>query len=413
MAVIVQGAQRTGRVTRRPRHTFEIRQKPFLIQPFMIAPVIPGETMKSLLLQSRVVTAPVKNPLVGWWQEYYFFYVKHRDLAGRDDFTEMMLDLDKDLTAYDQTVSASLPYYAAVGDRKWAQLCTDRIVETYFRADDEALTPLIDNMSVAKVNMDGIANSFTLDDNFIPPADETITVGVDDQISASEIDATMRMWQFQRANNLTDMDYEDYLATHGITVAKPELHIPELIRYVREWQYPSNTVDPATGIPSSAVSWAISQRADKDRFFREPGFIVGITLTRPKVYFGNQVGAAVGHLKTALDWLPAMMRDDPWTSLRKFAETGGPFPVISDANGYWLDLKDLFIYGDQFVNFDRSATDWSSVALPTAAGGVLYPASADIDALFTGTSKLVSQDGVVQLEILGAQTDTTPILRRG
>ena len=413
MAVIVQGAQRTGRVTRRPRHTFEIRQKPFLIQPFMIAPVIPGETMKSLLLQSRVVTAPVKNPLVGWWQEYYFFYVKHRDLAGRDDFTEMMLDLDKDLTAYDQTVSASLPYYAAVGDRKWAQLCTDRIVETYFRADDEALTPLIDNMSVAKVNMDGIANSFTLDDNFIPPADETITVGVDDQISASEIDATMRMWQFQRANNLTDMDYEDYLATHGITVAKPELHIPELIRYVREWQYPSNTIDPATGIPSSAVSWAISQRADKDRFFREPGFIVGITLTRPKVYFGNQVGAAVGHLKTALDWLPAMMRDDPWTSLRKFAETGGPFPVISDANGYWLDLKDLFIYGDQFVNFDRSATDWSSVALPTAAGGVLYPASADIDALFTGTSKLVSQDGVVQLEILGAQTDTTPILRRG
>lgn len=412
-AVTVLPAARTGRTTRKPRHTFEIRQKPFLIQPFMIAPVIPGETMKSLLLQARVVTAPIKNPLVGWWQEYYLFYVKHRDLAGRDDFTEMMLDLDKDLTAYDEDAT-NLPFYAAVGERKWVELCYDRVVETYFRADDETTSPTVDGLSVAKVNMDGIANSFTLDDNFIPPADETITVGVDDAITTSEIDAAMRMWQFQRANNLTDMDYEDYLASHGISVARPELHVPELIRYLREWQYPSNTIDPATGTPSSAVSWAISNRADKDRFFREPGFIFGVTVTRPKVYFGNQVGAAVGHLKTALDWLPAMMKDDPWTSLRKFAETGGPFPVISDANGYWVDLKDLFIYGDQFVNFDRTATDWSSVALPTAAGGVLYPATGDIDALFVGTSKLVSQDGVVQLEILGAQAkDTTPNLRRG
>ena len=73
-------ARRTGRVTRGPRHSFNLRHRPFQIQPFLLAPVLPGETMKSLLLQSRAVTSPISNPLVGWWLEYYVFYVKHRDL---------------------------------------------------------------------------------------------------------------------------------------------------------------------------------------------------------------------------------------------------------------------------------------------------------------------------------------------
>ena len=81
MAVVVQtqSARRTGRVTRSPRHTFQLRHRPFLLQPFMLAPVIPGETMKSLLLQSRAVTSPIANPLVGWWLEYYFFYAKYSE----------------------------------------------------------------------------------------------------------------------------------------------------------------------------------------------------------------------------------------------------------------------------------------------------------------------------------------------
>ena len=67
------------RVTRRPQHTFQLRHRPWEIQPFMLAPVLPGETMQNLLLQARVVTDPIKNPLIGWWCEHYVFYVKHRD----------------------------------------------------------------------------------------------------------------------------------------------------------------------------------------------------------------------------------------------------------------------------------------------------------------------------------------------
>lgn len=410
--VSLANAKKAGRVTRAPRHQFQLKQRPFLLQPFMIAPVLPGETLKSAQLQSRAVTKPIANPLVGWWAEYYFFYVKHRDLAGRDDFTEMMLDLEKDLTAYDAG-AAQANLYQAVGDRMWLKLSLDRITEEYFRNEDETTAPLIDGLPVVKINMDGVLNSAVLDDNFIGVQDVEVDADGDGTITAGEVDAAMRTWQFQRAHGFTDMDYDDWLATYGIQTPAAESHRPELIRYIREWQYPSNTVDPATGTPSSAVSWAISNSLDKDRFFREPGFIVGVSTFRPKVYLANQAGAVAGHLRDAMDWLPALLRDDPYTSVRKFAETGGPFPIVTDTDGYWLDLKDLFIYGDQFLNYDPASAGGSSVALPTAGLGIYYPSTADIDAFFSGASKTITQDGVVQLRILGALTDTTPNLRRG
>ena len=411
--VTVLPAARTGRVTRSPRHTFQLRHKPFCIQPFMLAPVLPGETMKSLLLQARAVTAPIANPLIGWWLEYYFFYVKHRDLDGRDDFSEMMLDLDKDMSGYKSAASAV--HYHMAGRINWSALCLKRVTEEYFRTEDEVWnTHAVDGLPLAKINGDSILNSAVLDDNFIGPADVDLPVGGDNKVTASEIDATMRTWQFQRANGLTPMDYEDWLATYGIVPQAAENHRPELLRYVREWQYPSNTVDPSTGVPSSAVSWAVAERADKDRFFREPGFLFGVTVARPKVYLRNQDGSAADVLLGALEWLPAIMRDDPWTSLKKFAETDGPFSVVTDANGYWLDLKDLFVYGDQFVNFARTGvTNGNFVDLPTAALNALYPDSDDITGLFVPSGTVnVSQDGVVALQILGAIQDTTPVLSR-
>lgn len=412
MSVSVLPAKRTGRVTRSPRHTFQIRQKPFLLQPFMLAPVLPGETLKNLLLQARAVTAPIANPLVGWWAEYYFFYVKHRDLTARDTFTAMMLDLDQDMSGVKS--AASPAHYHVANTINWSQLCLEVISEHYFRNDGETWnTPAVDGLPVVKINVDSVLNSAVLDDNFQGPEDELVTIGVDDQIGMSEIDKAMRTWQFQRANNMTDMTYEDFLATYGISQKPEEHHRPELVRYIREWTYPTNTIDPTNGTPSSACSWAISERADKDRFFREPGFLVGVNVFRPKVYLRNQSGSVSDVLDNALRWLPAIMSDDPWTSVTHFAETAPPFDIASDAQGYWLDLKDLFLYGDQYLNFaPAGVTNGSFVNLPTAAFNTQYPASSDIDGLFPGSSKLVSQDGVVQLSILGTQIDTTPNMVR-
>lgn len=421
MAVVVNtaSARRTGRVTRSPRHTFQLRHRPFLLQPFMLAPVLPGETFKSALLQARAVTSPIANPLIGWWLEYYFFYVKHRDLAGREDFTAMMLDMDYDMSAYNAAADAKT--YHMAGRINWAQLCLNEVTEQYFRNEDETTAPLVDGLPVVQVNSDSVLNSAILDDEFQGPDDVAIPINPgtasdgDETVNASQIDAAMRTWMFQRANNMTDMDYEDFLATYGIQTAKEELHRPELIRYLREWQYPSNTINPADGVPSSAVSWAVAERADKDRFFREPGFLFGVTVARPKVYLRNQDGSVADTMQDAISWHPAMLRDDPWTSVRKFAETAGPYSVVTDANGYWLDLKDLLSYGDQFVNFAVAGVNNANfVDLPTAGLNVRYPSSDDVNRLFVApAANTVAQDGVVQLQILGAVTDTTPNLRRG
>ena len=128
---------RSQRVARRPSHTFQLRTRPWEIVPIMIAPVLPGETMKNLLLQSRVVTDPIKNPLIGWWCEYYFFYVKHRDLHERADFEAMVTNPNWSIPVGVQG-SNSTSYYQRAGGVAWLWLCTQRVVEEYFRYEGEA-----------------------------------------------------------------------------------------------------------------------------------------------------------------------------------------------------------------------------------------------------------------------------------
>lgn len=414
----------TGRVSRRPSHPFYVYQRPFEITPFFIAPVLPGETLKNWLLQSRAVSDPLNNPLSGWWLEYYLFYIKLRDLEGRDDFTAMHLEPNYDLSSYAQASAADAWRYTAIGGIKWVDQCLTRVVDMYFRdagevAGDHVITT---GKPAAKIN----GNNWT--DSLIP-ASVLSTIDVDvsadmaidtdgsvtDPLMASEIDASMRHWQFLRENNLIQMDYEDYLATFGIKTAAVEEHRPELLRYVRDWTYPTNTIDPATGAPSSAVSWAVAERADKARFFAEPGFLFGVTCARPKVFLRKQVGSLAGFLDNAFAWLPALMSNDPATSLRKFDDTTGPVPSITVDSV--ADMRDLFMHGEQFVNVDPTRAELNGVNLPVAAAtNSFYPSATDADAVFvtveSGTSGVdryrVRQDGVVSMGILGSQRDTTP-----
>jgi len=134
MHVSVVGQPQTARETRRPTHTFNLRHIPYQIQPFFIAPVLPGETMKNLVMQARVVTDPVVNPLIGWWLEYYIFYVKHRDLNIRDQLTDMVLNPSFDpTTPVDITEAADLKYFHVSAGINWARQCLERVVEEFFR----------------------------------------------------------------------------------------------------------------------------------------------------------------------------------------------------------------------------------------------------------------------------------------
>lgn len=408
-----------GRTIRRPQHTWAIKSKPWQIQPICIAPVLPGETMRNLLFQSRVVSKPLKNPLIGWHCEYYWFYIKHRDLTDRDLFVSMVLDSTTSLTSLH--LAANPKYYHYANSVPWVKLCLDRVVEEFFRDEGEAITvATIDGVPIASINQESWLHSAILSSDLT-----AIDINLSDAgspggaaVGAREIDAAMRQWEFLRANNLTTMDYEQFLATYGVRPTREDLHIPELLRFVRQWQYPSNTVEPTTGAPSSALSWAIAERADKDRFFREPGFIFGVSVVRPKVYRRQQDGSAIGIMDNAFAWLPAILADDPATSLRLVTGGTGPLKTLLPATDYVVDVKDLLVYGDQFLNFDpgvgagADVTDNSLIDLPGAALSTAkrYASSADADALFAAASpaNIIWQDGVASLAIASMQQDTTP-----
>lgn len=416
----VQRAPKLGRVMRKPVHRWNIRSQPWQIQPCFIAPVIPGETLKNAVLQARVVSDPVKNRLIGWWQEYYIYYVPFRALGIADELTQMVVDPEWTPAAIDSNTAVPKHYFYGRNSIDFVKHCLDAIVAYDFRKPDETGTFEIDGLPIATINNENWTNSL-INANEVQDWDVVVADGPDagSDLNASEVEIAMQQYELLRANGLIEMTYEDYLKTYGIkgrAVQKTEEFTPELLRYVRDWQYPSNTVD-GSGNVSSAVSWSIAERIDKDRFFKEPGFVFGVTVARPKVYLGRQVGAAVSMLDTIRAWLPKVMTDDPYTSLKAFANGEGPMqtgfadtaPALSDATptqGYYADVRDLFLYGDQFV---LNANAYS-VALPAIDGNLQFATAAEYDKLFveqTGTAQHVEQDGLISLVIAGSQRDYT------
>lgn len=422
---------KASRITRRPKTKFLLQQRPFCITPFVIHPVLPGETIQQALLQSRVVTDPIQNPLIGWWLEYYLFYVKLTDLEVRDDIQNMVLDPDwsaaATIAAAGGTTARPEHFFAGgAGQINWMQLCLDRIVETYFRDEGDLSGDftIVDTVPagpdrtwyLAQVPDSNVLDSvFQKDD--MTAQDVAVTVGVDDQITMSEIEQAMRRWETLRAANLTEMQFEDYLRSYGVRVPPVSLHKPEVIRYWREWQYPSNTIDPTNGTPRSAVSWSVAGRADKNRFCREPGFIVGVSVCRPKVYLSNQTGSFTPSMNDIYRWLPAGLMNDARARYKEIADNVGPLPNATDADGYVVDIGDLLTYGEQFVNNTPAelALKGNLVPLPSAnlRNKRYITALDDLNNFFVDEAAAaglvyIRHDGVVSFRIATSVFDVTP-----
>jgi len=381
----------------------------------MFAPVLPGETLRNLVTMSRKVTDPVANPLIGWWDEYYFFYVRLRDIEYH------LNDLFVDEMVTSPGTYNPAPLREAVANPKWlhganatpwAKYATETIVEYFFRDQgedwDEAV---LDGIPLAQVANRNWMDSLTLDANKRDDRDLDLDLNNDGNITAKEMLEGMDIWQAQRDAGLENLDYEDWIKTFGVSVPEVEnsfnKYRPELIRYFRQWQYPTNTVDPATGTPSSAVSWINSFRADKDRMFKEPGFIVGLNVCKPKVYLADPVGSLASHMETLQNWLPALSHSNTELGFKQFGATEGPLAGKLGTSGYWVDMRDLLTHGDQFANF---ALDNVSSALSTLEtdGRYRYAKPASIDALFKDVAKnQIRTDGVVTLSIAGRQHDRT------
>lgn len=412
---IAPAYQRKSRVQRRPQIRFNLKTKPYQLQPFMCHPVLPGESLKAVMLQQQCWSDPLaagvmKN--IGWWQEYFIFYVRHRDLMGFegavDGLGKDMIDMFVSNESLSSHVNATgnAWTYCPPGGIDYTLECLKRVVEEYFRDEGEAWNvATIDNVPIAKIYGRGQNDAFehlTMDSAY---ADRTVDIPA----QIDDLQDAFLEWQAMHDAGLMDMDYEDWMRTYGVNaslpnVDRPEHHIPETIAYWRDFQMPTNTVEPSTGIPATAVGWRKAYRSAKPFFFNEPGWLLGVTVNRPKVYLRYQLGTVAAMMQTREAWLPAVTSHHLDASHIEILESTGPLKdLVGAETSYWLDLKDLLNNGEQFVNWAPVDAP-PFVDLPATTGQRRYASSTDAMQFFLNTTDgRFLTDGVCSLAILGRQ----------
>ncbi|UOF79809.1 major capsid protein [Microviridae sp.] len=404
-AVIPMAQQR--RRVRRPSHPFALRHRAFALQPFLVAPVQAGETLKSALVQHRTVTDPVKSAVTGWWLEHFLFYVKISQTTVPTDFlfTPGYAIPGGNLVTADSEHRYQV-YTAGETNINWLGECMKPIVTHYFRSDDEdeslAAGKWTDTYIAGRVGVD-IFESAMLQSVKTGVTDVNVDLNSSGTIMVGEIEQAFRQYQLAKQNNLTSMTFEDYLAQQGVNVPSEKFDAgkPELLRVNRDWTYPSNTIEPTTGAAASAASWAGSMRADKDRFFSEPGFLIGVQLCRPKVYLSAQNGTLSGFLNSANKWLPRWLNQDALAAIEDIAVASGS---VDNPAAISIDLRDLFERGEQFIGGNIANGKIPVLATSDNNGVGRYPVLADVTALFVDgvTNYHVRTDGVVDLAIATA-----------
>lgn len=405
MTVLVstQDASSSSRVHRRPRLKFLIDVFPYAIVPFCAAPVWPGESLVNAWFEAREVSPPVKASITGWGSEWYLFYCRLSDLIDHPNVMAMLID------PTNAQLTGSGPYYDTTPETyhvgpypNYIQMCLDRIAKVYFRDTEEPITGGVDSMygpyPKAKFRDHGLFDSLTpeaFDDMAVPPA----ASGMDDLARAADL------YEYLVAAQLTDLSYSDWCAAYGVKIPAAEKNEPELLSKWTEWVYPSNTIDPVTGSPSSAISVVVKKNFNEPRYFKEPGFLIGLHIVRPKLLLEDQRQSATSFFNTALAWLPAMLSADPSTSMREFTADQLLNAPAAPSDKYIVDMRDVPVYGDQFTNIALTQSQFAKMSL---ADGLQYPLNAELTDLFDSPANpFVRSDGFINLDIVGRIVDYT------
>lgn len=413
MNMLINQVTPQTRKGRYPSHDFNFRSIPFVAQPFLIAPMMVGETLTNIYMESRCVSQPILNPIIGWKQTYYFYTVRMTDLlldAARDMFVD---PTNTDLAATLGVAANDQQFYTAKGSLDYARLAYRKVIEHYMRDQDELWNAhqTADGRAIVQFRKDMFLDSLT--DKDLMPEGATIASAVD----MGDLERLMTAFEQLRAMGIANMTYEDWLRTNGINIPKKDENKPEFIASFSDWTYPSNTIDPTNGTPRSAVSYVFKEGKRGRWFMKEPSFLIGISVARPKVYYSGLAGNAAGFLSRSWDWSPNYLYGSPETTLKNFAGDTGPLGDRTTApDGYFLDMRDIFLYGDQWQNHTPFAVvpvdvpAEHMIALPT--GDTFkwkYPTEAQCKMFFVDAvnNAFLKHDGVCSLSVDGHMVDHT------
>lgn len=396
----------TSRSMRSPQHPFLLQLTPWMLQPCVLVPVLPGETMKNATFNARIISEPIRNAVTGWWAEFYLWYVRLADLEVADVVREAIIDPTKTMTSINKSPVQASYMHMNVNYPSWVYECLRVITRAYFRDEGEEFAT---TSNVGGHPMVAVAGD-QWHDSLIRAADVGPETGADDW------EKKWSVYQNMRRAKLTTNTFEEWLAKYGVAVppqireAIQDFHIPELVRFVRDFVQPQTTVDPATGLYAATVQWNMAERMDKRRFFDQPGWLFGCIVLRPKSYLSNhRTTVSDILLSDYLGWLPPEFETDPHTTLKKHTAdsiggAAGAGPVHKSDVDYFYDARDLYLRGEQYLNFDTAVIPgadslpgaWNLVDLPTQTLiNRRYPTLADAQRLFTTTNRQYAKcDGI-------------------
>lgn len=403
---VITPGQTRKRMDRRPNFPIAGTLKPFGLYPLMCHPVLPGETIENFNSKIRVLSKPIKHPLAGAWLETWLVYVKFTDLDR--SLGEMFISDNVATIGY--TASADNErYFVKAGQIDWLRLCTERFHEAYFRDQDEPLRK-IDGVPKVKLN----AVSWYQNMIFKPTEHDAAL-----PTQTGEVMEHLTGYQMMQQMSMSELSYEKYLEQFGVSSIATNLGDPEILRYTRSWTVPNNTVEPSTGLPSSAWIWSDEIKMDKAKRFSEPGFVLHFASVRPKMFQANLGASMVGNLWGFSDWFPVYNLEDPSGGIKDLKGDDAVFDGAggTSAEDLIYDHRDLLSHGEQFINNTHNPYDLPlSTGLNVAASNDYpdlrghYANSVDIDALFLGDSgdeKKLFYEGISSARIRGHIKDTT------
>jgi len=437
--VMAQPYMQQARKPRNPQHRFNLRTQPWAIQPTMIAPVLPGETIANIHIQGQIWSEPLLARLknTGWWCEHVFYYVKLRDLGA--DAAERA-SIANALVTGASTLATVLPPAAAVtqlfetaaaiGGAGFMSRALKRIVEEYWRFEGEDSSDfMIGNLPAASyvpADHRDWMDKLTFYDDYQDRREMVADASPTGDVSVDAIGRAYASWEALKGAGAMTMDFEAWMRTYGSEAVQkvetdPNLWRPEEIGTIRQWTYPTNTVEPSTGLPAVAVGWRVAERLDKKIFCHEPGFIVGVQCIRPKLYPAEQVGYASQYMVNQMHWLPAVLNDQIDVSHAWQENDTGPLASkLTDDEAYVWDIRDLLNYGDYYRNYVPVPADGDPfVGLPDANGQRRYATATDAELLFVDAAgeitldKDIKCDGVISLTIHGRQQEQSPQIQLG
>lgn len=403
------------RVTRAPAVPFSLIWKPWQLQPCAMFPVLPGESLTSMMLQMQFWTDPLKAVLKNtpWTFEYFSFYSKFRDLPGWEESED---GIGADLIDMIESGESASAHIDADGNA-WTSCPpggvdflleqTKRIVEVYFREEGQAWD---------KAAVDGVplVHAFAgrrrevMDKLTLEAALEDRKVAFPTNVGGEYMQALQDLAAQRDGEDPLNMDYEDMVRAAGGRVVvrhedREDLHLPELLAYSRHHDYPVNTVEPSTGVPAVAFGHRMRQQMRKAYRFPEFGWVSCFVVARPKVLYKNQQGMFAAMMYDRANWF--MPQQDARTSQSFLAilENDGPLKATmgtGTVGSYSVDLRSLLSDGEQFTNFAPDQAKEAFVTLPEVDGDRDYPTSTDVMAVFSDTSNgRIRANGVVDVQI--------------